>query len=201
MILPLEKVRHPAQTQSEMLVIEVISSKHRKMSSKAKSLSLNMISWNRGKVIASIALTNPNFTSSKRKILSKGVAKIARTLARVVNYQTVVHGFSRIGAYPLSTSKCLENCDKKVLEEFSKETIDNIIVHMLELQNRFVEVGQITEAEMHAFGIPVISSNDKRKAPKDQRTQCQQRAVLLSNPESRKRRREWIDGHRRPRQA
>jgi hypothetical protein len=43
--------------------------------------------------------------------------------------------------------------------------------------------------------IAVIGAHTK---PKDERTQCQQQAVMLNNPAARLRRKNWIDSHKRP---
>jgi hypothetical protein len=55
---------------------------------------------------------------------------------------------------------------------------------------------------MDAVGIPSIIRDDKRAAPKDdKRTQNQQTDVMLSNPASRMRRKEWLQsrkGKKRP---
>jgi hypothetical protein len=79
------------------------------------------------KIFSSISTSHPNISSSKAKFLSKGVVKITRSLARVVNLQIVTHGFARIGVCPLSAYKCISNCDKTTLQQYDSQTIDGII--------------------------------------------------------------------------
>lgn len=123
------------------------------------------------------------------------MVKIVKSLARVVNFQIIIHGFNRIGVYPLSAEKCLSNCDESVLKQFDAEMIEEIIYkipglveHLLDESNG----GQVTEQVMDEVGIPSIERDDRRTTPKDQRTQNQQRAVMLNHPAARKRRKEWL---------
>jgi hypothetical protein len=46
---------------------------------------------------------------------------------------------------------------------------------------------------MDEVGIPSVPSNDRRTKPKDERHQSHQRAVMLSNAASRKRRKDYIE--------
>ena len=50
---------------------------------------------------------------------------------------------------------------------------------------------------MDDAGIPTIVTDDRRSATKDHRTQNQQRAVMLSNPASRKRRKDWLEARKK----
>jgi hypothetical protein len=61
----------------------------------------------------------------------------------------------------------------------------------------FLNDGQVTETQMDEAGIPSIRMDDRRTAPKDKRTQNQQRAVLLSNPASRQRRKDWLQSRKK----
>jgi hypothetical protein len=42
---------------------------------------------------------------SKRRVLSKGLVILVRSLSIVVNHKIVAHGFERIGLYPLDSTK------------------------------------------------------------------------------------------------
>ena len=67
-----------------------------------------------------------------------------------------------------------------------KEAIPNAMV-------LFNENGQLTEKEMDDLNIPNNTGmDDRRTAPKDKRTQCQQRAVLLTCKKSVERRKIYI---------
>ena len=48
------------------------------------------------------------------------------------------------------------------------------------------------ERQMDERGIPSVVTDDRRTAPKDQRTQSHQSSLLLNHPDSIKRRREWL---------
>jgi hypothetical protein len=67
-----------------------------------------------------------------------------------------------------------------------------------DLSKYFVDndVGQLTEVVMDSFGIPRFETNDKRTTDKDQRTQSQQRAVVLNSAGARDRRKRWIQSRR-----
>ncbi len=45
---------------------------------------------------------------------------------------------------------------------------------------------------MSGAGIPLVETDDRRKTAKDARTQCQERAVIVSKPAARRRRSDWI---------
>lgn len=142
-------------------------------------------------------------TTEKRRNISKGVVKIVRSLNKVVNLHVVSHGFQRIGLYPLNTRKCLENMDTAALKAFSKEQIDSIVEKVPELAVAFLDEekgGQITEAQFDEAGIPQCMTDDRRTLPKDARCLSHQRAVLISNPASRKRRQEWLKKKEKPAQ-
>jgi len=73
--------------------------------------------------------------------------------------------------------------------------MDNIISKIPALSKHFLDEvtgGRITEAQMDEAGIPTIDNDDRRTMAKDERTQSKERAVLVSNPAARKRRKEWI---------
>jgi transposase len=139
---------------------------------------------------------NPNISSKKRQFISSGIVKIVKSLGKVVNFQIVKHGFERIGMYPLDAKKWISNCDKETLRQFDANSIDAMVSRIPELVQLFLDEengGQLTEEELTNAEIPYVPNNDKRDAPKDARTQSQQRAVMLTNPAARKRRKEWID--------
>jgi hypothetical protein len=148
-------------------------------------------------IYSNISTLRPNITPEKRSFLSKALVKITRSLAKVVNPQIVMHGFERIGVYPLNHKTCISNCDKTTLESIDADTIDHIISKIPELSKHFldeVDGGRVTEAQMDAAGIPTIDNDDRRTTAKDERTQSKERAVLVSNPAARKRRKEWVLG-------
>jgi hypothetical protein len=146
-------------------------------------------------IFETIAENHPTFTSHKAKGFSKGVVKVARSLARVINFQIIGHGFQRIGVYPLDAAKCLANCDKTTLSQYEQSTIDHILTQIPGLSETFLKTngGQITEAEMDKVGIPKVSSDDRRLMPKDERTQSHQRAVLINHSASVSRRKIWLE--------
>jgi hypothetical protein len=147
------------------------------------------------RIMTSIARDHPSISSGKASFFAEGVVKIARSLGRVINFQIISHGFERIGMYPLNATKCISNCDSATLKEYSHETICHIYSKISELSKCFLDIengGQITEAQMDAAGIPIVHTYDIRTAPKDQRTQSHQRAVLLTNPASLLRRKAWL---------
>jgi hypothetical protein len=152
------------------------------------------------KIHVVITSTHPTISTAKAAFLSKGIVKITRSLARVVNFQIVAHGFERIGVYPLSARRCIGNCDLTTLEQYDSQTIDHIISSIPQLSEYFLDEavgGQLTEEQMDAAGIPTVESNDRRVKLKDLRSQSHQRAVLISNPASRKRRKDWIESRNR----
>jgi len=145
------------------------------------------------KIYAVISLFHPNIPSQKRHFISKGIVKVVKSLAKVVNFQIVTHGFNRIGVYPLCAKKCLSNCDPGVLKQFNANDVSDIITKIPALAELFLNEssgGQVTETQMDDAGIPTIVTDERRSATKDHRTQNQQRAVILSNPASRKRRKD-----------
>lgn len=147
---------------------------------------------------AYISDSQSSLSAEKRRNISKGLIKVARSLARVVNFQIVSHGFQRIGVYPLDHTRCIRNMDEQVLRQYDKVTLDSIIAKIPQLAEVYLDEetgGQISESQMDEFGIPRTVNDDKRSAPKDQRSQSNQRAVMLSNPASRKRRKEWVRRH------
>jgi len=79
------------------------------------------------KIYAVISLFHPNIPSQKRHFISKGIVKVVKSLAKVVNFQIVTHGFNRIGVYPLCAKKCLSNCDPGVLKQFNANDVSDII--------------------------------------------------------------------------
>jgi hypothetical protein len=87
----------------------------------------------------SISELRPKLTVAKRSFISKGVVKVVRSLGKVVNPQIVMHGFERIGVYPLNHKKCISNCDKSILETFDAEDIDNMVAKIPELSNHFLD--------------------------------------------------------------
>jgi hypothetical protein len=106
-----------------------------------------------------------------------------------------MHGLQRIGVSPLNHKTCISNCDKTVLQTFDGDTIEHIISKIPELSKHFLDEdngGRVTEAQMDVVGIPTIQNDDKRSTSKDERTQSEERAVIISNPAARKRRKDWI---------
>jgi hypothetical protein len=147
------------------------------------------------KLYAVMSQFHSGIPSAKARFFSKGMVKIVKSLARVVNFQIIIHGFNRIGVYPLSAEKCLSNCDESVLKQFDAEMIEEIIFKIPGLVEQLLDEsngGQVTEQVMDEVGIPSIERDDRRTTPKDQRTQNQQRAVMLNHPAARKRRKEWL---------
>lgn len=146
-----------------------------------------------------ISTNRTNFTAANATFLSRGVVKICKSLSKVVNFQIVMHGFHRIGVYPLSARRCISNCDIETLNEYDAGQLDAIIDSVPSFVEEFVNEetgGQVLESSMDA-GIPNIPNDDRRIAPKDARTQSQQRAVMVSNTAARKRRKHWILQHRK----
>jgi hypothetical protein len=54
------------------------------------------------KILSAIAPDHGQLSLDKRRQVSKGLAKIARSLARVVNFQVISHGFQRVGSIRLT---------------------------------------------------------------------------------------------------
>jgi hypothetical protein len=91
--------------------------------------------------------------------------------------------------------------DKATLVQFSEEKIDSFVGKVSELIVPFLDEasgGQTTEAQFDDIGIPKCESDDHRTAPKDARCLSYQRAVMLNNAASRKRRQEWINRRKKP---
>jgi hypothetical protein len=152
------------------------------------------------KIFAILARFHSRIGNQKSRFISKGIVKIVKSLARVVNFQIVMHGFHRIGVYPLSAHQCLSNCDPTILKQYNAVDIENIVDKIPALSQLFLDEttgGQITEEQMDQAGIPSVASNDRRLAPKDKRTQNQQRAVMLSNQASRRRRKDWLQARKK----
>lgn len=147
------------------------------------------------KLFKAMEVDHGQLSTEKRRNISKGIVKIARSLNKVVNLHIVSHGFQRIGLYPLDTRKCLGNMDLAALRAFSKQQIDSFVEKVSELTVAFLDEengGQITEGQFDEAGIPQCETDDRRTLPKDARCLSNQRAVLISNPASRKRRQDWL---------
>ena len=150
------------------------------------------------KITTSMKENQSSIAKAKRDLLAKGIICVIRSLRKVVCFQVIQHGFTRIGMYPLSTKQCLSNCSKSTLQSLNKGELDFIEAKMPEMVEIFLDKekgGQITEKEFNDLGIAgVISDNgDRRTTDKDKRTQSHQCAVLLNSAAARARRRKWID--------
>jgi hypothetical protein len=133
-------------------------------------------------------------------LISKGIVKMVRALAKTVNFSIITHGFQRIGQYPLDAKQCLMNCKKAERKEFDDDMINQMLSVIPGLVDLFLDEdsgGQISEEQMDAVGIPAIANDHRRTMPKDKRSLSQQRAVLLNCPAARTRRKEWIERHRK----
>jgi hypothetical protein len=141
---------------------------------------------------------HPNIHDSKRKVLSKGLVKLIRSLSIVVNHKIVAHGFERVGLYPLSVKKCLSNCSKDVLNTISPEELDNIEEKIPELAKYFLDSseGQLREEVMDQYNIRRFDVNDRRTLDKDKRCQSHQRAVVLNSFGAIKRRKAWLESRK-----
>lgn len=148
------------------------------------------------KIFNTIQTDHSLLSVEKRRNICKGVVKIARSLAKVVNYQIVSHGFHRIGLYPVNAKKCISNMDAEALSNFDANTINGFVSKIPDLASLFLDEssgGQITEKQFDDLGIPQTESDDRRTIPKDQRCLSNQRAVMISHQASRKRRQDWLN--------
>jgi hypothetical protein len=112
--------------------------------------------------------------------MCKGLVKIVRSLSSV----------------PLDTMKCLSNCAQDVLDSLGSEKLQEIAAKIPDLSKYFLDdsEGQLREEGiMDNYDNPRFETGDSRIADKDNRTQCQQRVVVLNSKGARKRRRDWIE--------
>ena len=139
-----------------------------------------------------ISKDHAKLSVEKRERIIRGVIKIARSLGRVVNFQIVSHGFQRVGLYPVDAKVCISNMDHDSLHQFDNMTLNDFVSKVPDLATSFLEQGQITEKQFDDVGIPKSVSDDRRSLPKDERCLSYQRAVMITNQFSRKRRQNWL---------
>jgi transposase-like protein len=121
-----------------------------------------------------------NLTKAKRDHIVDSACRLTTACQRTCNVSIIKHGFAKTGQYVDGNGFNFDIKMSCCTSEIPPTELDNMRNRFSELTDVFHQQGFITEAQLDSAGI--ISVEDSRAKPKDERSPHQQRAMILNTP-------------------
>lgn len=152
-------------------------------SSKSRLHSLEEVFWQDTALESRISaiLEHKGFTTMKKNKLTTGLLKISAAIKNSATPSIIKQGYRDSGIYPIDFHQTLSKC-KATISEKDQSIIESHFDDMLDL---FDAQGQLTEADMNRFDMPIALDEERTKLPKDQRDITHRRAIELTHQEIR----------------
>lgn len=119
------------------------------------------------------------FSHGNRKYVI-ALQKIIRALSEVYHKHTITDGYEKSGIYPIDFDKSMNMCTNTI----GLKDRTNMLEKLPQMVTVFLEKGMLTESDMDDAGIIKVEGRGRNKKAKDQRVIHQQRAVMLTDPET-----------------
>jgi DNA polymerase III delta prime subunit len=133
------------------------------------------------KIVKSDNTALSSLSSGQRGKIVNGCLLVSHAIQEVMRPKLICDGFVECGQYPLSFEKVIHRCygsvDETKLNLMKLSTDEDVIF--------FREHGYLSEEKLKQSGVDTL--DDENSVPRDARPLQNQRAVLISHPETRSR--------------
>lgn len=119
-----------------------------------------------------------NISSEKKNKIIHACLSIRYVLQEMLRPSLITQGFKDCGQWPLDYNTIMQQCYK----ELSLEELEEIKYHTDDDVQYFKQHGHLTEEQLDLGNIP--THEDDVRIPRDQRPLWNQRAALISHPET-----------------
>lgn len=129
-----------------------------------------------------------HFTAERRRKITESLEKVVFIMKQLSGGVIVQNGYRMMGYHPFRFERVLNQCSTKI----SGEEVEELREKADSLVPTIIKHGKITDEDMDHAGIRNLNLELYNKESKDKYTLNRQRALLLTNPNIVRERREYV---------